>query len=168
MEIWKDIEGYEGIYKVSNQGRVKSLARKYTSKEDRILSPEIRNHYPMVELFKDKKGTCFSVHRLVAIAFLGIDKERILVNHINKIKTDNRLENLEWVNQSENDCHKSQFYVKTSKFAGVHFDKSKGRFISTAYFNKKQIRIGAFINELDAYNSRVKFYEDNNIKNRYL
>lgn len=168
MEIWKDVVGYEDIYQVSSLGRVKSLARKYTSKVDKILIPAIRNQYPMVELFKNSKGICFSVHRLVAIAFLGIDKDRNLVNHINKIKTDNRIENLEWVNQSENDCHKSKFYIKTSKFPGVHFDKSKNRFIATAYKDKKQIKLGTFIDEIEAYNSRIKFYQDNSIENRYL
>lgn len=168
MEIWKDIVGYEGIYQVSNLGRVKSLARKYIGKVDKILSPAIRNQYPMVELFKNKKGICFSVHRLVAITFLGIDNNRKLVNHINKIKTDNRIENLEWVNQSENDCHKSRFYTKTSKFPGVHFDKSKNRYIATAFKDKKQIKLGCFIDEIDAYNCRIKYFHDNSIENRYL
>lgn len=168
MEIWKDIEGFEGLYQVSNLGQVKSLARKYVGKLDKIMKPAIRNQYPMIELFKDKKGVCYSVHRLVASAFIEKDDDRNLVNHINKIKTDNRACNLEWVNQTENDSHKSLFYQKTSKYAGVHFDKSKGKFISTAYLNKKQIKLGAFIDELEAYKARVKFYKDNNIKNRYL
>lgn len=168
MEIWKDIKDYEGLYQISNLGQIKSLARKYVGKFDKIIKPSIRNYYPMVQLFKDKNGICYSVHRLVAFAFINIDQDRILVNHINKIKTDNRVSNLEWVNQTENDSHKSLFYKKSSKYAGVHFDKSKGKFISTAYLNKKQIKLGTFIDELEAYKVRVKFYKDNNLKNRYL
>lgn len=168
MEIWKDITGYEGLYQVSNLGNVKSLARKYMGKTDKIMKPALRNYYPMVELFKNKVGICFSVHRLVAFEFVNNPLNKNFVNHINKIKTDNRSENLEWVTQSENDCHKFINAIKTSKYSGVHYDKSKKRFVATAYKDGKQIKLGVFVDEKEAYESRLKFHRINNIENKYL
>lgn len=168
MEIWKDITGYQGLYQVSNQGRIKSLARKYMGKEDKIMKPALRNNYPMVELFKNKIGICYSVHRLVALEFIMKPDNKNIVNHINKNTTDNRIENLEWVTQSENDCHKFINVNKTSKYSGVHYDKSKQRFVATAYNNGKQIKLGVFKSEIEAYQLRVDFYKENKIENKYL
>jgi hypothetical protein len=168
MEIWKDITGYENLYQISNEGRVKSLARKYIGKYDKIMKPALRNNYPMVELFKNKIGICYSVHRLVALEFINKPDNKNIVNHINKNTCDNRVENLEWVTQSENDCHKFINANKTSKFSGVHFDKSKKRFVATAYSNGKQIKLGIFKLETDAYEARVNFYKENQIENKYL
>lgn len=99
MEQWKDIPGYEGFYQVSNKGRVKSLLN-----NGRILSTPINTSgYPNVNLCKDGERRIWRVHRLVAIAFLGASN--LQVNHINGVKRDNRVENLEWVSQSENGRH---------------------------------------------------------------
>lgn len=93
MEIWKDIEGYPN-YQVSNMGRVKSLNYNRTGKE-KILKPS-KCRYVMVGLNKDGKSKHFSVHRLVASAFIPNPNNLPYINHINEIKTDNRVENLEW------------------------------------------------------------------------
>jgi len=98
-EIWLPIEGYKGIYEISDLGRVRSL--KYGEK--RILRPADNGQgYLMVCLCKDGKRKYFSVHRLVALAFVpnmfGLNE----VNHINEDKTDNREENLMWVDSKEN------------------------------------------------------------------
>ncbi len=103
-EEWKDIIGYEGKYQVSNLGRIKSLCRVVQRKNghiqtinERILKPTISNKgYYMVSL----DGKTYTVHRLEALAFLG--KSKLTVNHINGIKTDNRIENLEFVTHKEN------------------------------------------------------------------
>ena len=104
-EEWKSIKGYEGRYKISSNGKVYSL----------ISNKELKgyewcdNIYRMVGLYKNGKCKQFSVHRLLAIAFLGesnIDTDqRIEVNHKNGIKTDNRVENLEWCTHGENQSH---------------------------------------------------------------
>lgn len=113
MEIWKEIPGYEGLYQVSNLGRVKSLSRDiwngkafFTSKE-KILKPNIlAKGYLQVELKKDKKRHPSQVHRLVALAFVNNPNvEYNQVNHINGQKQDNRADNLEWCNNSLNQLH---------------------------------------------------------------
>ena len=105
-EEWKDILGFEGIYQASNLGRVKSLerlnARGYRVKE-KILKPQInRRGYYQVGLYKQSIGKNYKVHRLVYEAFNGQIPEGLQVNHINEVKTDNRLENLNLMTHKEN------------------------------------------------------------------
>ena len=109
-EIWKDIKGFEGIYQVSNLGRVKSLERFRKGKngclasvKEKILKPELtHNGYCLIGLCKNSKIKMYTVHRLVWIAFNGQIPENMQVNHINEIKTDNRLENLNLMTCKEN------------------------------------------------------------------
>lgn len=102
MEEWKDIEGYENKYQVSNQGRVKSLNYLHTKKEE-ILSQRInKKGYSVVYLYKDKKTKTFSVHRLVAKAFIPNPNNFTCINHKDENKTNNCVENLEWCNTSYN------------------------------------------------------------------
>lgn len=107
-EIWKDIEGYEGLYQVSNMGRVKSLERIVKRdkgrwgtptpyvKREMIMTPMVCSGYHYVYLCNEGVNKKFAVHRLVASAFLPNPDNFPNVNHKNEIKTDNRLENLEW------------------------------------------------------------------------
>lgn len=106
IEEWKDIPNYEGIYQISNLGRVKSLnrvnARGYELKE-KILKLWISNNgYFRVALWKNSKIRNYLVHRLVYEAFNGSIPEEYEVNHINEIKTDNRLSNLNLMTCKEN------------------------------------------------------------------
>lgn len=105
-EIWKDIKGFEGVYQASNLGRVKSLERIDAlgrKVEEKILKPGINQYgYYQVELYKNSIGKMYQVHRLVYEAFNGQIPEGLQVNHINEIKTDNRLENLNLMTPKEN------------------------------------------------------------------
>ncbi len=107
-EEWKDVVGYEGKYKVSNLGRVISLARKNRTK-DRILPGILSNDgYLMVKLCSAPNPVNkIGIHRIVGIAFLSESrtKEKVFINHKNGIKTDNRVENLEWCTPRENNLH---------------------------------------------------------------
>lgn len=101
-EIFKDIKGYEGIYQISNLGRVKS----FTKNSEKFLKPNInRTGYATVRLYKDKIKYFTSIHRLIALAFIPNPENKRTVNHINGIKDDNRIENLEWNTYQENNIH---------------------------------------------------------------
>lgn len=112
-EIWRDIKGYEGLYQVSNLGRVKSLPRfrqshykgGYYSKT-RIMRGEVTfNGYARVGLTKDNKTRKVRIHRLVAETFIDNPHNLEQVNHIDGNKNNNKVNNLEWVNRSQNMKH---------------------------------------------------------------
>ena len=105
IEEWKPIEGYEGLYEVSNMGRVKSLGNDKSRKEKILSQYESKSGYLKVTLCKDNKLKPFRVHRLVAKAFIENPNNLPTVNHINEIKTDNRLDNLEWMDYIQQQRH---------------------------------------------------------------
>jgi len=109
VEIWKDIAGYEGLYQVSNLGRVKSLKRNHGNSQnlrDRILTLEIaKNGYHRTRLWIRQGVKRFSVHRLVAQAFISNPQQKPQVNHMDGNPRNNQASNLEWVTQSENALH---------------------------------------------------------------
>ena len=95
-EVWKDIEGYEGLYQVSNKGRVKSL-NYHNTKKEKLLKPGINMYgYKIVRLFKNKTSKYFLVHRLVAQSFLPNPHNLSYVNHKDECKTNNVVTNIEW------------------------------------------------------------------------
>ena len=106
VEIWKDIVGYEGLYQASNWGRVKSLER--VSPQGHLLKEKIlrpnqkRTGYLSIALYKNGKRKDYLVHRLVAEAFLDNPDNLPCINHISEIKTDNRVENLEFCSYQYN------------------------------------------------------------------
>lgn len=107
MEIWKKIKGFEN-YEISNLGRLKVNLkfRKYRSYQSKILNPsKTEEGYLRTALTKDKKRYMINIHRLVAFAFINNKENKPCVNHINGIKNDNRVENLEWCTVRENNIH---------------------------------------------------------------
>ena len=102
IEEWKPICGYEGLYEVSNLGKVKSLNYNHTKQEKILKFGKRPNGYLFVNLWKDKKRKPCSVHRLVAIAFIPNPNNLETVNHIDENKLNNCVENLEWCSVAYN------------------------------------------------------------------
>lgn len=113
-EIFKDIKGYEGIYQISNLGRVKSLimwdGHTYKSRKKPVfMNPTDNGHgYMVVPLRKNTKRENHYIHRLVAEHFLEKKKGKDVVNHIDFNKSNNTVSNLEWCTQKENIHHSSE------------------------------------------------------------
>lgn len=112
MEDWRDVFGYNGIYQVSNKGNVRSLThycegRKGSGKQTGRVLKQRKSHkgYLRVSLSLNKKRFNTGTHRLVALAFIDNPLNKPQVNHINGIKDDNRVENLEWCTNRENQLH---------------------------------------------------------------
>lgn len=110
IEKWKNIPGFEGLYQVSDSGRIRSFYKRghsllnYLPKILNYPKPS-KNQYLLVGLRKDKKTIMFRMHRLVLLAFQGYPPKGFECAHLNGKKNDNRLRNLRWVSNSENKEH---------------------------------------------------------------
>lgn len=102
MEIWKDIVGFEGLYKISNEGNILSLLT------DKVLSPYNNKGYLMVRLYKNSKPSSLYVHRLVAQTFVENPNGYVEINHIDENKRNNHYSNLEWCSRVHNCNHGSR------------------------------------------------------------
>ena len=104
-EEWRSVVGYEGLYEVSNYGRVKSLARVYSNgkvREEIILKQAEHMGYADVSLCKNSRARHWRVHRLVAMAFIPNPEGKDFIDHIDTNRKNNKVENLRWVTRTEN------------------------------------------------------------------
>ena len=122
-EIWKDVKDYSGLYQVSSEGRLRRCGNKLNTWRNKSVRASPEGGYVLTGLNKDKNCKKVNLHRLVAIAFLHNPLCSREVNHINGIKNDNRVENLEWVTSQENTNHYHRLI--SDKKRGV--SKVKGR-----------------------------------------
>lgn len=157
-EIWKEIKGYEGLYQVSNFGRVRSFHDRHKGKEKILATVLNRDGYLYLTLSKDKKQKAYYVHRLVAEAFLQNPNNLPDVNHKNidnlsssDNKADNRVENLEWITDKDNTKHAYKHGLKVSQ---------KGSESSRAKFSEEQVlKIRELYSEKDmSYRKLAKKY----------
>lgn len=151
-EIFKQIEGYEN-YQVSNLGRVKRLGNNFKTKEKILKGGVSSNGYLSVNLVEGGKQKTYNIHQLVAMAFLnhvpcGYKK---VVDHINNIKTDNRLINLQLITNRENSSKDKK--NKTSKFVGVSWHKPLNKWVARIRIKEKRKHLGYFEKEIDAHNA---------------
>ncbi len=155
-EIWKDIPNYEGLYQVSDFGRVKSFRKL----KEKILKPTKNGiGYMKVILYKSDTKKQITVHQLVSIAFLNHAQNgnKLVIDHINDDKTDNRLENLQIVTHRFNSCKTQGKY--SSKYKGVSWLKDRNKWISKIHINGKTTNLGVFNCELAAslaYQTKLK------------
>lgn len=130
-EIWKDIQGYEGKYKVSNTGKVKSIKRtvehsgsKTRTFPETLLKPnKVAFDYLQVTLYKEGKRKCRYIHNLVMESFVGDKQEGYEVNHKDEDKSNNQLNNLEYITIKENNNYGTR--IKRMSEANKNGKKSK-------------------------------------------
>ena len=158
-EIWKDIEGYEGYYQVSNLGRVKSLYG-----NGKILSQSIEKNYYKVRLCKNGVTKCFSVHRLVAFAFIeNTNKENFtMVNHKDENKLNNYVENLEWC-----DCKYNLNYGTSKEKISKSLSKKVYQYDLNKNFIKEWKSAREIKKELNYDNSHIAKCCNNKIDKAY-
>ena len=128
MEVWKEIKGYEGLYEVSSEGRVRS-----TGKKKGIMRPGTSKGYLKVGLTKDGSRKMYRVHRLVAFAFIPNPDNKPEIDHINGDRKDNRVENLRWMTHKENNNNpvtlekRSEASIGNKACLGKHWATIQGK-----------------------------------------
>lgn len=145
-EIWKDIKGYEGLYEVSNLGRVKSLRKTLPRKQGFHTKPEKilksfnnGNGYMSVQLYNGDKSKRHYVHRLVISTFTEENLE-LVVDHRNRVRGDNRLTNLRYLTQRDNTSNKEG---TSSPYTGVHFNRVNNKYYAKIRIGDKRYSLGA-------------------------
>jgi len=165
-EIWKDVKGYEGRYRVSNLGRVISLITE-NRKTSIFLKLSLKTTgYYQVTLTKNKIQKTYLVHSLVVNAFILNPENKPHVNHIDKNKRNNNTNNLEFVSVRENTSH-GNLGRGTSKYIGVSWYKRYKKWVAKIDINNKEISLGYFVNEIDAANAYTDALKKYGIINKY-
>ena len=167
IEVWKDVEDFAGIYKVSNFGNVKALLKKTNFGIGYKIYPE-RN----VKNWKDKKGYCYVtlsdngikknylVHRLVAQSFLNNSENKPQVNHIDGIKSNNNLINLEWCTSKENINHAIDNKLINTKGVNNYQSKFSEKQVVDIRNNKlSQDKIAKIYNVSQSIISKIKLFK---------
>ena len=156
-EIWLPIPNYEGLYEISNYGRVKSFLSppkknkvNIPLKEGKIINPFYdKKKYLKLHLTKNKNPKTFLVHRLVMLAFVG--ESKLAVDHIDGNKENNHLSNLRYCTNRENSIyHYEKKSDKSSTKVGVSYNKQHRKWRSYIIINRKQIHLGYFNSEEEA------------------
>lgn len=162
-EIWKDIKNHEGFYQCSNYGRIRSLNRtvyfKNKSKRTyigKILRLKIHNGYYMVNLHKYNHMQTLFVHRIIAETFIENKKNLPIINHIDGIKTNNHIENLEWCSYSENNKHARENKLTYNNLSGVQKINEEHKVSLLCSKN------GIFIKKSDCSRNLAKWLIENN------
>lgn len=157
---WRDVVGFEGLYKVSSNGDIASLDKpkihpkgsEYIKKGIMLKLSTDKDGYKVVSLRKNLTIKMLKVHRMVAQAFILNTLNKKTVNHIDGNKTNNLASNLEWNTHRENTIHRSSFKNKTSKYSNIHLCNTTKKWIAQVQMGNFKKMIGAFSSEDIAYN----------------
>lgn len=161
-----NIKNYEGHYQVSNFGRIKSLIRPITwgpqkdvgFYKERILKIYLGNDgYYSIGLCKEGKVKRIKLHRLISEGFIPNPKNKPCINHKNRIKTDNTLENLEWCTYRENTTHYLKTEIISSKYIGVSWHKKRNKWVARIWHNRKMVYLGGYDTELEAHKAYTAY-----------
>jgi len=171
---WFPIKGYEGLYEITKCGKVKSLdkvrigvkTRYYKGKNIAIV--KIGDGYLSATLFKDVIKKKWLLHRIVALTFLDQISDKKYVNHKDKNRRNNNVDNLEWVSAIENNCHMQQDRNNTSRYPGVYLHIDRNKYRSQINHNGKRYYLGIFDTEEEAYAARCNYEKEKGIINKYL
>lgn len=162
MELWKDIEGFEGYYQISNKGNVRSVNR-FDGVHDRqgsLIRQNLKhNGYLQVGLRKHGKRKWFGVHRLVAIHFIENPDNKPQVNHIDGNKLNNTVENLEWVTGRENQRHAIKMGLRDNMPKGENHS-FYGKFGADSKSAKPVIRRDPKTGEIKLYKAKILAKDD--------
>jgi len=152
MEVWKDINGYKGLYQISNKARIRSIDRYVNNikgralRKGKVLKQSIHiNGYYKITLSKCSKLKTYRLHRLVALHFIPTSSTKLVVNHKDGNKLNNSLSNLEWCTRSEDSQHALRLGLQTS-------GKTDKRSKSVSRFKLD----GTFIDSFDSINLASK------------
>lgn len=158
-EIWKDINGYEGLYQVSNFGRVKSLNYNHTKKEEIMTLTPTKRNYMKIHLDKDGKRKYFTIHRLVAQAFIPNPNNYNMVLHKKAVLDGgtNSVDNLYWGNNSDN--------MKDRTRDGHFVNPRKGKFGKENPTSKSVLQFDLDNNLIKKYESITQASNETNINN---
>ena len=157
-EIWKPIPNYEGLYEVSNTGKVKSLRRvikrnhsDYTVKERVLKSYSNDKDYICVNLSKNGNGRTWKVHQLIAMAFLNHkpNGSKIVVDHIDNDRSNNSLENIQVIPARLNTSKDRKGY--SSKYVGVCWCNTHKKWMACIQIDGKNKTLGYFTDEYEAH-----------------
>jgi hypothetical protein len=149
VEVWKSIDGYES-YAISSFGRVKN------TKTGRILkAADNKDGYLRINLCEDATRKTFTVHRLVACAFINNPNDKECVDHKNNDKTNNHISNLRFATNKENQQNSKLSIKNTSKVKGVHFHKRVKKWCAQINIDGIRIYIGYYDNIEDAKTARI-------------
>lgn len=132
-EEWKDIPSYEGIYQVSNYGKIRSLNYRRTGQTQLRAPQDNGRGYMIVQLSKENKCKWYLVHRLVAQAFIPNPEDKPTVNHIDGDRANNSVENLEWATYGENNAHSYRHNGRKSALAQPIYCIETGEVYSSSY-----------------------------------
>jgi hypothetical protein len=161
MEEFKKIDEFDN-YSVSNFGRV------INDKTGRIIKAVKDSYgYLIVCLYKNKIPKNFKIHRLIGIAFIENVNDCETIDHVNRNRLDNRLDNLRWANHSQNSSNRGKQQNTSSQFIGVYFNKASNKWKSHITINNKQNHLGYFNTELEASEFRQKYILENNLQEFY-